>query len=1530
MADRTVTVRLRLDASQWAAGQRAATTSTTQLSTAARAAATQAERDAQRTATAIQGTFRGMAAAGTAALGTLDAAAARSSQAVARSSSAAAASTRQVGAAASEIPATFRAAEAAGTTALGRIDAAAAASARAVTEVGAGMSAATAAAAAGTDRLSLANRLALAEAAQASRVAAGAAATTTSAYARAAAAAQAMGTRTAAGAAQAERSLKGMRTASLGLVAVFGAAVYESSRFESAMSRVKAATQAPEAELNKLRTAAIQAGSSTQYSASQSADAITELAKAGVSTADILGGALKGTLSLAAAGEMSVSDSAVIAAKAMNSFGLSGKDMSHIADVIAAAAGKSATDVHGMSLAFAQASLLAHQTGLTLEQTAGALALFAQNGLVGSDAGTSLKTMLMRLNPQSQQASDMMAKLGFTAYDAQGNFVGLSEVANRMQKSFSKLTPEARNAAMGVIFGQDAIRAATIITQAGASGIDQWTAAANDQGYAARYAATQADNLAGDLRRLKSALETALIQSGTAANGVLRDMAKALTDVVRWYSNLPPAAQKTVTVLTGVAGVVGTVAAGLLLLLPRIMRTSRELQALGLTAERTRGLMAGLGRLSVVVGALTAITLATDKITEAMKKPAPDVDKLTNSLLKLGQSGSKSADSIAPLDGFGDAVARIAHPSTLNRLDDVASSLGHLGFSSSKVGSYTEAEDKIHALDQALTNLVQNGATKEAAKDFKIFAAEANKSGTSTDKFKSLLPKYADALVNADTQTTLAATSQKALADQTKTTADDLKDTRTEVQKLTDALDALNGVNIDVATSQIQLQQSIADMRQTVKDNGHSLDITTDKGRKVKQGFLDMANAAVKTAEAVAQQKNSQEAGNKTLASEIGLIRQKMLAMGFQKTVVDKLLKSYLRLPSSVSTKVSAPGADKTAAALDEIRRKLAAVPAGKSITVRAPSAAAIADLKAIGYKVTTLPDHRVRITVPTKDPKAALADLQARIAALQDKTVVLTIEQRVKSGQISSQAGKNQIETRANGGIVGHAANGLFVPGYQPRVDSVLAMLSQGEGVLVPETVRKLGLLSGLGPAGIVKALNSWGRYGTTMAHFAGGGIVGGVAHMASGGFVYSPADPTTTLGVNAGQDRYNAVVAAVNAAGRALAAALADAAKKALAVRDAEENLSRVRSRKHTAAQLAAAEERLTKAREADAAAANKVAGDRRKLNAADAAAGVRSGTRSISGFNLAVYEKQLAAANAANASWERNLATVGRRAGADVEAILRGMGSDGTALVAALAKATGRQFNQIVAQLKALGPTAKATLQDYTQQLNAANKGSQQFQANLLKLAAMGDTALAAQLAAQGDDAAAAIAAQAVKSPGAAAAANASAKANASLLSSEDLANAVTLLGVLRSHPGAGIADVIAAGLDWTTVRALAPKISAQIRAVPGSATFVGQMRGQGVAMARGGLLTRPTTVLAAEAGSPEWWIPQNGSARSAALLSAAASGMGYQLVPAGRWAGAGGGTTTTVDNSRTQTVHLHGSHQSLGEQRADLLRHMQVVG
>ncbi|MEU7384009.1 phage tail tape measure protein [Streptomyces sp. NPDC042207] len=1365
------------------------------------------------------------------------------------------------------------------------------------------------------------------------------------------------------------------------LVGAFAVAAASAAKFDKEMSNVRAVTVASGKEFEKLRTAALDASKTTIYTATQAAEAEAELARAGISTADIIGGALQGSLALAASGQVDLADAAIISAQAMNTFGLAGKDVTHIADVLAAGANKSASDVNGLAIALRQGGLLAHQTGLSLEETVGTLSAFADHALIGSDAGTSLKTMLQRLVPQSAEAQRAMDKIGFSAYDVNGEFVGLEEMARRIKTSFSKLTPEARNAAMNVIFGSDAVRSATIMYELGAEGVTEYTKAVDDQGAASRMAATQVDNLAGDLEMLRAAFEVALIEGGSAANGALRTMTQWVTRLVNAYNDLPPELQHAVTLLSGVGGAAGLAVAGFLLLLPRIAATRTALSELGVTAARTRTTLKVLGQVGMVVAAMEAISYATQAARDQFKDAPPSVSKLANSFVDLAQGGKVGGEALdtlgKDLGDFGEAVKRVAHPDWEARSTDIVNSLTMnltKGMMEAQI-PLDEAHDKIKAVDQALAELASSGDAALAAKSFDQLAAAAERDGTSKEKLLTLLPQYTDALASIDTQAKTSAGSQEDLASKLGMTADEMADQRSEAEKLTDALKTLNGLAIDTATREISFRQSLADLTKAVKANGKSLDVSTEKGRKVKSAYLDAAKAAQEHAEAVAEQTGSQAKGQKVLEKDISLLKQQMKAAGFSKDAIDKLISSYLQVPGQVTTKVDTK-TEKALTDLDGVQKKLAGTKS-KTVTVDALTKEGQKQLEDLGFKIKRTKGKKVEITVPTGGQKAGVDALRLAIEALRDKQVEITTHYKITGnpgGRVahSTAGGGHQFE--ADGGILKFFARGGTEPGDRPNQH--LAQITaagtyrvwgeretDGEGYvpfrrsarprsrrITEEIVRRLGG----NPSGI-----QWNARGS-VTRFASGGIPG---------WTYAPTGQPVLGGPTDAKSRYDKAVEALKKAWADLAAAQKKAAAGSKAVKEAqkreaqirtdnarkvaaaEKHLADVRRGKHSAKQLAAAEKQLAdarysaaksnnaaaartkKARDAASAKSKDVAAARKRLYEADAALGLKKGAKAPAAFNLEGYELQLNKSVAATEKWRKNLDKIGRRGGAELKAMLEAMGEEGYALVNALAGASDKQFRSIVKKLEKTGELAKATLADFTKQLGASTKESQQFAADLQKLAAQGFGDLAQALAAQGDSAAMALAHEAVSNSKAAREANAQVGKAQSTLTGEDLANALTLLTVLRGGAGRGFADLIAAGLDVATIRSLVPKMTAQISSLPpaNKDTFVRQWVEQGgKAMAAGGILTRPTMVLGAEAGVPESWIPWNSSARSRGLLAKTAAAMGYQLTPAGRYGSAPSTAAVAREVTKHIEVHLHGAQQSSAEQAHDIARRISFVG
>lgn len=312
---------------------------------------------------------------------------------------------------------------------------------------------------------------------------------------------------------------RGVRDAGLAVGVGIAAAVKEAADFNAKMALVQTLSHSNESQMRKLSAAAKSAGLDFGFTANQVADAEAELIKAGVSVKDILGGGLKGALTLASAGQLDVGQSAEIAASAMAQFKLQGKDIPHIADLLAAAADKAQGNLDDMGYALEQAGTTAHQSGLSIEQTTGTLAAFAHAGLIGERGGTTFKQMLLQLEHPAKDASALMDKYNLSLYNANGQIKTMPELAGNLQRAFEHLTPAQRNSALATIFGSRAIQGANILMGDGQKVIAQWIKKVDAQGFAAHQASGKLNSLEGDLTKLKAAGENAFIDLGSGAVG---------------------------------------------------------------------------------------------------------------------------------------------------------------------------------------------------------------------------------------------------------------------------------------------------------------------------------------------------------------------------------------------------------------------------------------------------------------------------------------------------------------------------------------------------------------------------------------------------------------------------------------------------------------------------------------------------------------------------------------------------------------------------------------------------------------------------------------------------------------------------------------------------------------------------------------------------------------------------------------------------------------------------------------------------
>ncbi len=214
--------------------------------------------------------------------------------------------------------------------------------------------------------------------------------------------------------------------------------------YDSALNNFRAVSQATDTQMKQVSETAIALGDDIKLpgvSAGDAAEAMTELAKAGFSVDESMAAA-RGTLQLATAAQTDAAEAAHIAAEQINAFNLQAADSGKVADILANAANESAADITGIADSMQQVSAVSHAAGLSLTDTAAAVALMANNSIQGSDAGTSLKSMLIALAAPSKKAQALMDQYGISVYDNAGHLKDLSGIIDSLTTSTAGLTDQ--------------------------------------------------------------------------------------------------------------------------------------------------------------------------------------------------------------------------------------------------------------------------------------------------------------------------------------------------------------------------------------------------------------------------------------------------------------------------------------------------------------------------------------------------------------------------------------------------------------------------------------------------------------------------------------------------------------------------------------------------------------------------------------------------------------------------------------------------------------------------------------------------------------------------------------------------------------------------------------------------------------------------------------------------------------------------------------------------------------------------------
>jgi TP901 family phage tail tape measure protein len=297
----------------------------------------------------------------------------------------------------------------------------------------------------------------------------------------------------------------------IGLAAVgFKQVIDIGIEYQSSLNDLQAVSHATGDQMARVGQTAKALGADMSLPATSAADAaaaMTELAKGGLSVDQAMTAA-KGTLQLAAAAQIDAAQAATIQSQALNAFGLSADNAGHVSDVLANAANAASGEITDFAQAMGQVGAVAHQFGLSIDETTTALGLFANAGIKGSDAGTLIKSALLALANPSKPAAKAIEQLGLKTYDATGKFVGLKSIFEQLHTASERMTDQQYQQATATVFGSDAVRLAGVA--AGTTG-EQWDAMATAIGHAggaSEVAAAKTKGLGGAIEGFKSQVET--------------------------------------------------------------------------------------------------------------------------------------------------------------------------------------------------------------------------------------------------------------------------------------------------------------------------------------------------------------------------------------------------------------------------------------------------------------------------------------------------------------------------------------------------------------------------------------------------------------------------------------------------------------------------------------------------------------------------------------------------------------------------------------------------------------------------------------------------------------------------------------------------------------------------------------------------------------------------------------------------------------------------------------------------------------
>lgn len=712
----------------------------------------------------------------------------------------------------------------------------------------------------------------------------------------------------------------------------FGEAVSGAADFEAQLSTVKAVSGASAEEMEALRAAAEKMGAETKYNATEAAQALENLARAGLKSSEAIE-ALPSVLALAQGNGLELADAASYITQTASGMGLAMSDAARVADVLAKAASSANTDIQGMGLAMSYAAPNAHALGLTLEETAAYIGKLADAGFDGSRAGTAMATMMSQFQNPASTFRRELASIGIRTNDFSQAIRELAAIGPKGQAAISALG-EAAGPAFRALVGQ------------GIEAVDELNGKLKDAtGFAVNQAKEMGDNVGGAFVELESAwdavklklatpileplkkkmLELADVISELVASGKIEDLGKKIADtfehgadvVIRFVKELDFGAA------------VDKVSNGFAVLQTTGVALNGAFQALSIGLNGLKAGFAAIGIvLTTVMQVAANVALGILGAGEAVSDFFGITDSASNSMLERLSSLNEVANNargalLDVINNAGESI-RASGESIAGTAQDAAEK------ASASLAQIPQATaDAVEAAKQPILGFAQvaidaarevtDAAITEANKQTKAATDAAQKSKEAQEQAAEAAKNaFADIGVDLDEVFTgVSAKSKKAMSDYTYA-----------VQQAMDAgLDATAAARagFEALAAKISSPAEWAALKQQLTDSGVAMDkLTQGQLKRMADGIQGLPGAAATAMDALKERLNSADLGG---LERIGTEAKAAFAAG------ELSAKQYADVLEQVKNKT------------DELRAKTAQ--AGETATQAHTQAAAAAEISA-------------------------------------------------------------------------------------------------------------------------------------------------------------------------------------------------------------------------------------------------------------------------------------------------------------------------------------------------------------------------------------------------------------------------------------------------------------------------------------------------------------------------------------------------------------------------------------------------------